>query len=111
VTIPVLTGVMRAMVRAWEPDWAVATPRDFRDHLSQTGLPGTFVGWLTYLSHQGGEVPPLPESVRVEPVEDKGTLIILTSERLSANNPEHLALGRRVQELLDERNLLRPVIP
>jgi hypothetical protein len=30
---------------------------------------------------------------------------------LSVANPEHLALGRRVQEALDGRNLLRPVLP
>jgi hypothetical protein len=48
--------------------------------------------------------------VRVESVEDKGTLIVLGPERLSASNPEHLSLGRRVQEVLDSKELLRPVL-
>ncbi len=43
--------------------------------------------------------------------EDKGTLIVLAPERLSASNPEHLCLGRRVQEVLDSNELLRPVLP
>ena len=43
-------------------------------------------------------------------MEDRGTLIILTPERLSASNPEHLALGRRVQQALHEKALLRPVL-
>jgi Immunity protein 52 len=109
LTLPVLTGVMRAMVLAWEPDWAVATPRDFRDHLSETGLPGTFVGWLTYYSRQWGQVPTLPEPVQVEPVKDKGTLVILTPERVDEANANHMALGRRVQQVLEDRGLLRRV--
>jgi hypothetical protein len=110
VTLPVLTGVMRAMALAWEPDWAVATSDDLRGSLSQKGAVGTFVGWLTYLSRQRGEVPALPEPVRIEPVEDKGTLLILTPERLSAAHPEHVALGQRVQRVLDEHGLLRRVV-
>jgi hypothetical protein len=109
VTLPVLTGVMRALVLAWEPDWAVATPRGFRDSLSETGLPGTFVGWLTYYSRQWGEVPTLPEPVQVEPVEDKGSLVILTPERLDEANARHMLLGRRVQRILEGRGLLSRV--
>jgi hypothetical protein len=48
--------------------------------------------------------------VRAEPVGDKGTLVILTPERLSPSNPEHVALAWRVQKLLEERGLLRLVI-
>ncbi|WP_376760877.1 immunity 52 family protein [Archangium violaceum] len=110
LTLPVLTGVMRAMVLAWEPDWAVSVSGDFRDALSQQGSVGTFVGWLTYLSRRRGEIPPLPEPVRVEPVEDKGSLIILGPEPLSAANPEHVALGHRVQQMLAPHGLLRRVV-
>jgi len=110
VTLPVLTEVMRAMALAWEPDWAYAAFDDFRDSMSPEGPVGTFVGWLTYLSRQRGEVPALPEPVRVEPVEDKGTLLILTPERLSAAHPEHVALGQHVQRVLEERGLLRRVV-
>jgi hypothetical protein len=52
----------------------------------------------------------LPEPVRVQPVEDKGTLLLLTPERLTASNPEHLALGRHVQEVLRARGMLEPVV-
>ncbi|QRK10223.1 immunity 52 family protein [Archangium violaceum] len=110
VTLPVLTSVMRAMVQAWEPDWAVAAPRDLREHLSPTRLPGTFVGWLTYYSRQWGEVPTLPEPVRVESVEDKGALVVLTPERISTTNPEHVALSLRAQQSLEERGLLREIL-
>lgn len=106
----VLAEVLRAMVLAWEPDWGVITSGDFRDSLSQQGIVGTFVGWLTYVSRSRGEVPPLPEPVRVQPVEDKGTLVVLTPERLTASNPEHVALGQRVQAALLAKGLLEPVV-
>ncbi|HZH15944.1 MAG TPA: immunity 52 family protein [Archangium sp.] len=109
LTLPVLTGVVRAMALAWEPDWAVVVSDDFRDRMAP-GAADTFVGWLTYFSRQWGEVPPLPEPVRVEPVEDKGSLIILGPEPLSAANPEHVVLGHRVQQILAERGLLRRIV-
>ncbi|MFY0576075.1 Imm52 family immunity protein [Cystobacter fuscus] len=34
-------------------------------------------------------MPPLPPPVRTEPVEDKGTVMVLAPELLSASNPEH----------------------
>ncbi|WNG52052.1 hypothetical protein F0U60_54070 [Archangium minus] len=107
LTLPVLTGVMRAMALAWEPEWGVIVSGDFRDNISEEGSAGSFMGWVTYFSRERGELPGLP--VRVEPVEDKGMLVLLTPERLSGGNPEHLALGRRVQALLAERGLLREV--
>jgi hypothetical protein len=109
--VSMLRGILRAMVQAWEPDWGVITSDDYRERMSPEGDVGAFVGWLTYFSRQRGEVPALPEPARVETVEDKGTLVILTPERLSASNPEHVALGHRVQSLLDAKDLLRPVVP
>jgi hypothetical protein len=64
-----------------------------------------------YLSARRGPVPPLPAPVRMEPVEDKGTLIVLTPERFTEANPEHVALAGRVSEMLDQAGLLKPVQP
>ncbi|WP_257461833.1 immunity 52 family protein [Archangium lipolyticum] len=107
---PVLAGVMRAMAVAWEPEWAIATSDGLWDELSGGSRLGCFVGWMTYFSRERGEVPALPAPVRVEPVGDKGTLVILSPERLTQSNPEHVALARLVQNLLEERGLLRPVV-
>ena len=71
----------------------------------------TDVGWVTYISRLRGMVPPLPAPVRIERVGDLGTLIILTPERMTAGNPEHVALNRRVRKLLDRANLLLPTQP
>ena len=42
-------------------------------------------------------------------MEDRGTLIILTPERLTVGNPEHVALARHVTELLTRAGLLQPM--
>ena len=65
---------------------------------------------VTYYS-QVGRVSPLPAPARMERVEDKGTLLVLTPERFTANNPEHVALAERVRVLLDRAGLLGPPLP
>ena len=102
---------MRAMVLAWEPDWAITTSDGLWEQLSNGSRIGGFVGWMTYFSRRRGELPVLPAPVRVEPLEDKGTLVILTPERLTVSNPGHVALARHVQSLLDARGLLTWVVP
>ncbi len=104
LTVSVLTSVVRAMVLAWEPDSAVVMSNA---HLSMSAKEDTWIGWVTYLSRQRGTVPPLPAPVRIEPVEDRGTLILLTPERFTVANPEHVALARRVRALLEPTGLLR----
>jgi hypothetical protein len=111
LTTPVMTEVLRAMALAWDPEWGVATSHEHRDSVTATAKPGTFVGWVMYFSRLRGTVPPLPAPVRIEPVEDKGTLVLLTPERFTASNPEHVALAARVHELLDRARLLRPLQP
>jgi hypothetical protein len=110
LSAPVLAGVMRAMAVAWEPEWALATADGLWEQLSGGSRIGCFLGWMTYFSRERGEVPALPAPVQVEPVGDKGTLVILTPERLTPSNPEHVALAWRVQNLLEERGLLRWVV-
>ena len=112
LTAPVMTEVLRAMALAWEPEWGIATS-DAHRQMTVKGFPhpGTFVGWVMYFSRLRGAVPPLPVPMRTEPVEDKGTLVILTPERFTASNPEHVALAARVHELLNRAGLLRPLQP
>ncbi|WP_225410148.1 immunity 52 family protein [Stigmatella hybrida] len=111
LTAPVMAEALRAMAQAWDPEWGVATSHEHRDSVTEKAKPGTFVGWVMYFSRLRGTVPPLPAPVRIEQVADKGTLIILTPERFTASNPEHVALAARVHELLDRAGLLRPLQP
>ncbi|RKH45765.1 hypothetical protein D7X12_07200 [Corallococcus sicarius] len=105
LTAPVLTGVVRSMAVAWEPDWVAAMSRTHRDADNKADM---WLGWVTYLSRQRGTVPPLPAPVRIEPVGDMGSLIILTPERFTVANPAHMALARRVRELLAGAGLMQP---
>jgi hypothetical protein len=111
LTAPVMTGVLRAMALAWDPEWGVATSHQHRDSVTERAKSGTFVGWVMYFSRLRGKVPPLPAPVRIEPVEDKGTLVTLTPERFTASSLEHVALAARVHELLDRAGLLRSLQP
>ncbi|QRN96273.1 immunity 52 family protein [Archangium violaceum] len=106
LTAPVLTGVLRALVLAWEPDWGGVISERYRD-LRDEPVGPPYTGWLMYLSRRRGEVPPLPAPVRVEPVEDKGSLVILTPERFTVDDPAHVALADEVRALLDRAGLLK----
>lgn len=107
---PVVAGAMRAIVMAWEPEWAVATADGLWDELSGGSQLGCFVGWMTYFARERGDVPALPAPVRVEPVGEKGTLVTLTPERLISSNPEHVALAWRTQRALEARGLFRLLV-
>jgi hypothetical protein len=105
LTEPVMADVMRCMARSWNPDWGIATSSDHRDLVDEEE-DGVSTGWLMYFSRRWGTVPPLLAPVRIEPIEDRGTLVVLTPERLTASNPEHVELGRTVRKLLAKAGLL-----
>lgn len=111
LTTPVLAGVLRSMALAWEPDWGIIMSRAFERVLPREPSSSVQVGWGTYLASHLGALPPLPEPVQIEPVEDKGSILILTPERFSASNPEHVALATLVRERLDRAGLLHPPKP
>ncbi|CAM3167317.1 immunity 52 family protein [Corallococcus soli] len=111
LTVPVLTAVLRSMIHSWEPDWAFATSDAYEGTYPESDTSSFSLGWITYLSREQGAVPPLPAPVRIEPVEDRGTLIILTPERFTVAAPQHLALARDVRGLLASAGLLRPAAP
>jgi hypothetical protein len=110
VRAPMLATILRAMIAAWEPARCIATSRDHRELVSERAGVGTFVGWVMYFPRELGPVPPLPPPVQVEPVEDRGSLVILTPERFTASNPEHVALAARVHEALAHAGLLKPLL-
>ncbi|RKH39082.1 hypothetical protein D7Y23_37005 [Corallococcus sp. AB050B] len=114
LTAPVLTGVVRAMALAWEPEFGIATSHALKARLQ--GLEtrpslDTFVGWVTYLADSRGPVPPLPAPVQVEHIPNRGTLITLTPEKFTVSNPAHVALAADVQARLQDAGLLIPLRP
>jgi hypothetical protein len=112
LTAQTSTAVLRALARAWEPDSGVVISDAHRKAMKSQHVEGApYVGWVTYLASHLGTLPPMPDAVRVEPVEDKGSILILTPERFSASNPEHVALATHVRELLEQAGLLHPPKP
>ncbi|MBN8230102.1 immunity 52 family protein [Corallococcus macrosporus] len=113
LTAPVLTGVVRAMALAWEPEVGIATSHAHREQIKvgQFSEAGSFVGWVMYFADFRGPVPPLPAPVQVEHLENRGTLITLTPEKFTASNPAHVALAADVQARLQDAGLLRPLRP
>ena len=111
LSAPVLAQALHAMAVAWTPEWGIATSETHRDEVLNNSAPGAFIGWINYFSRARGTVPPLPAPVRIEPVGTLGTLVILTPERFTASNPEHLSLAEQVQTLLSRAGLLGPLHP
>ena len=106
--VPAMTRVLMCMVAAWDPEWALVNSDELFNFILQRNRREYPVGWLMHCSKRQGRVPPLPAPVRIERVQDKGTLITLTDERFTAQNPEHVALAVRIHELLDRAGLLTP---
>jgi hypothetical protein len=109
--VPPLAQILRAMIVSWEPEWGVVTSSELRNIQGEDSKAGTFLGWITYFSHRRGALPALPPTVQVEPVEDRGSLVILTPERFCTANPEHMERVRTVASLLQHAGLLGPLTP
>ncbi|MET0402912.1 MAG: Imm52 family immunity protein [Cystobacter sp.] len=103
---PLLTDILVSMATAWDPDFAVVSSSEMVE-LIEKRRGDVPVGWLTYLSHRLGTVPPLPSPVRIEPVGSLGSLLILSQERMTASNPEHVAFIARIRDWLERAGLIR----
>ena len=109
--MPVMNAVLTSMVTAWDPDFAMASSSEMVG-LVEKGDFEVRMGWLTYLSRRLGRLPPLPAPVRIEPLGERGWLLILSEEPMTASNPEHVAFTLRVRDLLDRAGLIaRPGPP
>jgi hypothetical protein len=107
LTVPVLTEIVRAMVLAWEPDGCSVVPEDAPGSKDELAAEAPCLGWLMYVSRRRGKVPRLPRPVRVEPLEGKGSLVVLTPDRFSVEDRTHLALAEQVRTVLAKAGLMR----
>jgi len=119
VTAGGLTAILRSMVLAWDPEVGSAESWEFLQAAFSKPGPapeGTLalapheerIGWVNYYARSRGPIPPLPSPVRTEPVEDKGTLVILGDEKLSGADPAHVALAQQVSAELKKAGVLKP---
>ncbi|MFY0573679.1 Imm52 family immunity protein [Cystobacter fuscus] len=107
---PLLAEVLTSLATAWDPDYAMVISSEMLG-LVRKDKWEVRVGWLTYLSRRLGTLPPLPAPVRIEPVGTLGWLLVLSPERMTASNPEHVAFTVRVRELLDRAGLIQRPAP
>jgi hypothetical protein len=106
----VMTEVLRAMALAWEPEWGVVTTHQYDNMISEQVMPaGTSVGWVMYFSRLRGPVPPLPAPVRIEPVEDKGALVILTPRAVHRFQSGACRAGRACLRVADAGWTAEPI--
>lgn len=108
---PVMSRLLRALVSAWDPQMGIVMSHRHRETAFEKAAFEHRIGWINYFSHKLGAIPPLPSPVRTELVEDKGSLVILTPERFSTDNPAHVALSLRVSAELKNAGILRPLLP
>jgi len=107
VTTAGLSAILRSMVLAWDPEEGVAYTSQLVEAMMSWPREER-LGWINYYARSRGPIPPLPPPVRTEPVEDKGTLIILGDEKLSGANPAHVALVQEVSAELKKAGVLKP---
>lgn len=107
LTPGVLQNLLRAMVLAWEPDACGVVADEDVAALRELEAGRPCLSWLMYFPRQRGKLPSLPRPVRVVPVEDKGSLVVLTPERPRWDDAAQLDLVARVQGRLEKAGLLR----
>lgn len=105
--VPILTQLMECMVNAWDPDDGVIGSRHYDDLRPDYVYASIRVGWLIYISHRLGTVPPLLAPTTIMRVGDKGSLITVTPERFTASNPAHVEAADRVAAALKRVGLLK----
>lgn len=98
VSYAIVLKVLSTIVRAWDPEWAVAASHEFRRAL---GVQDTspFVGWMTYARANllGGVHSSLP--IRVMPLAN-GSIVVLSENPPSANDPIQVGNAIRATEEL-----------
>jgi len=107
---PVMTALLRALAIAWEPQMGIVMSHRHREAAFKDAEFEHRIGWVNYFARSLGPLPPLPDPVRVEPVDDIGSLVILTPERFATSNPAHVALSLQVSATLKDAGVLKPLL-
>jgi len=106
-----LSEILAMLAESWEPDWGSVRQRDLRDHgwirPDYDGFSPT-AGWLTYLSAQRGEIPPLPAKFQATPVKSLGSIIVATEEDFDPESEGHVQAIDELNRLLANAGLLSP---
>jgi hypothetical protein len=93
--------------RTWELSYGWIVPDEYADRMPEAlQRRKDPTGWMIYLSRRRGRIPALPAPVRVVPVDDLGSIVVVTEEPFRPDNPEHVERADRVFERLDCAGLM-----
>lgn len=106
--VPQLQALMRCVVLAWNPVWAVVASSLDREVL-KPGLPPKR-GWLLYIAQPWKKLPKLITSSEVVPCDPYGSMIIATQERFTAANQHHIQMAQQTITTLDQAGLLTTIV-
>jgi hypothetical protein len=100
--------VMKTLIEAWNPDWAVFQSTSFREVIREKpNIPGrALVGWMVYFASHLGKVPDdLRVYSRME-LNQKGTLLILSPDPISSERPDHIEAAKKLITSLQSAGLI-----
>lgn len=89
---PAVEDLVRGLVDAWSPDWAVATSHRLRN-ATAAGATGPSLGWLTYLAGIDA-VPEADSAFMATPAPSGGVLVALADEWSDVDSDRVMAAHR-----------------
>lgn len=109
LTVPTLVAIMRCVVSIWKPDWGTVMSHDHRNLLKDQRDNSPQIGWITYLSVPSENIPSSIAPARTVSLQPNGSLIVVTDERFTASDVNHIQTANQVTAELSRRNLLKAV--
>lgn len=101
---------MACLVDIWQPDHGALAPSKYWQLAPKMPRWTPRIGWMTYLRIRPDDLAFLSPDYIVRPMGEAGCLIIVTEERFTVSNPEHVEKANGLVQLLQARNLLKPVV-
>jgi hypothetical protein len=102
--VDVIIKIIQATVKVFKPVEGGMISANHREKVYNKGKP--FTSWVQYLSIPVDTIPPMPEGVRVLPIDESGTLIVTVPELFDAENERHIAIAAEITKRLDEAGIL-----
>lgn len=100
-----LYPLFQTVIRVWRPAYATVTSNAFRNSVKTDWKRKATIGWLNYFA-DASIATDLPPEIECKAPGIGGVILQLTEDRLSAQNADHVALGKEVRDILDARGLL-----
>ena len=108
LNVRLLVEVLKSLAKACEPDWATVSTYHHRDRLDMPfGAPE--IGWLTYFSDRRGRLPKLPFPSYEVPVDDLGSILVLSDELFEDERAETVGMVDSIHGVLRRAGVLAPI--